>query len=116
VITHPEGFELSPAYTAGATITSNQEEALNGADFIYVKNWSSYKDYGKIHSDGAGWMLRAEKLKPTNNARVMHCLPVRRNLELSDEVLDSPASLVTQQASNRLWAAQAVLSEILKGA
>ncbi len=113
VITHPEDYELSTAYTNGATITHNQDEALKGADFIYVKNWSTYTDYGKIYSNDPGWMLTEEKLKLTNNAKVMHCLPVRRNVELSDEVLDSSHSIVTQQAGNRVWAAQAVLSEIL---
>ena len=114
VITHPEDYELSPAFTNGATITQKQDEALKNADFIYVKNWSTYTDYGKIYSNDPAWMLTEEKLKLTNNAKVMHCLPVRRNVELSDEVLDSNNSIVTQQAGNRVWAAQAVLSEILK--
>ena len=114
VITHPEGYELDEAFTKNATIITNQEEALKHADYVYVKNWSSYKEYGKIISDGAGWMLNNQKLALTNNAKVMHCLPVRRNVELSDEILDGKSSLVTQQAGNRVWAAQAVLSEILK--
>jgi N-succinyl-L-ornithine transcarbamylase len=114
VITHPEDYQLSEAYTNGATITHNQEEALKGADFIYVKNWSTYQDYGKIYSNDPAWMLTEEKLALTNNAKVMHCLPVRRNVELSDEVLDSANSVVTRQAANRVWAAQAVLSELLK--
>jgi N-succinyl-L-ornithine transcarbamylase len=114
VITHPEDYELDKAFTAGATITHNQDEALHGADFVYVKNWSTYEDYGRIYCNDPEWMLTPEKLKLSNNARVMHCLPVRRNVELSDEVLDSPSSIVTQQASNRVWAAQAVLSELLK--
>lgn len=116
VITHPEGYELSTDYTEGATITHNQDEALKDADFIYVKNWSSYADYGKIYNTDAAWMLTQEKLKLTNSAKVMHCLPVRRNVELSDEVLDSPNSIVTQEAGNRVWAAQAVLSEIIAAA
>ena len=115
VITHPEDYELSEAFTKGATITHDQDAALKDADFVYVKNWSTYNDYGRIYSNDPEWMLTNEKLQPTNNAKVMHCLPVRRNVELSDEVLDSPNSLVTQQASNRVWAAQAVLEEILKG-
>lgn len=115
VITHPEDYELDPAFTKGASITHNQEEALQGADFVYVKNWSTYKDYGKIYCNDPEWMLTNELLKLTNNARIMHCLPVRRNVELSDEILDGPNSIVTQQAANRVWAAQAVLSEILKG-
>ena len=113
VITHPEDYELSKEFTNGATITMDQDEALKGADFVYVKNWSTYTDYGKIYCNDPGWMLTNEKLKLTNNAKVMHCLPVRRNVELSDEILDGPNSLVTQQAGNRVWSAQAVLSEIL---
>jgi N-succinyl-L-ornithine transcarbamylase len=114
VITHPEDYELSEDFTKGATIITNQDEALKDADFVYVKNWSTYKDYGKIYENDPSWMLTEEKLKLTNNARVMHCLPVRRNVELSDEVLDSANSIVTQQAGNRVWAAQAVIAEILR--
>ena len=113
VITHPEDYELSEEFTKGATITLNQDEALKNADFVYVKNWSTYNDYGKIYSNNPKWMMTNKKLSLTNNAKVMHCLPVRRNVELSDEILDGPNSLVTQQAVNRVWAAQAVLSEIL---
>jgi N-succinyl-L-ornithine transcarbamylase len=114
VITHPQDYELDEQFTKGATITHNQEEALKDADFVYVKNWSTYTDYGKIYCNDPEWMLTEEKLKQTNNARIMHCLPVRRNVELSDEVLDSEHSIITQQASNRVWAAQAVLSEIMR--
>ncbi len=114
VITHPEDYELSEEFTNGARITHDQDEALRDADYVYVKNWSTYKDYGKIYESDPKWMLTNKKLEATNNARVMHCLPVRRNVELSDEVLDGSNSLVTQEASNRVWAAQAVLSEILK--
>ena len=114
VITHPEDYELSDQFTKGATITHSQDDALKDADFVYVKNWSTYTDYGKIYCNDPEWMLTSEKLQQSNNARVMHCLPVRRNVELSDEVLDGPNSLVTQEAGNRVWAAQAVLSEILK--
>jgi N-succinyl-L-ornithine transcarbamylase len=113
VITHPAGYELDEKFTKGATITQDQNEALAGADFVYVKNWSAYHDYGKVLSTDASWMLTNDKLATTNLAKVMHCLPVRRNVELSSEVLDSAHSIVTQQASNRVWAAQAVLSEIL---
>ena len=113
VITHPEGYELSDDFTKGATVTHNQDEALKDADYVYVKNWSSYTDYGKVYEGGQQWMLNNESLRLTNNAQVMHCLPVRRNVELSDEILDGPNSLVTLEASNRVWAAQAVLSEIL---
>jgi len=114
VITHPEGYALSTEFTKGATIEHNQEQALKDADFVYVKNWSSYEQYGKVLSTDASWMMTNKKLALTNNAKVMHCLPVRRNIELSDEILDGPNSLVTQEASNRVWAAQAVLAEILK--
>ncbi|MEN9547823.1 MAG: hypothetical protein RIR12_414 [Bacteroidota bacterium] len=114
-ITHPVDYELDEQFTKGASlITHNQNEALKDADFVYVKNWSTYTDYGKLYESDPKWMLTNKKLALTNNAKVMHCLPVRRNVELSDEVLDGPNSLVTQEASNRIWAAQAVLSEILK--
>jgi len=114
IIAHPEDYELNEEFTKGATITHSQDEALKDADFVYVKNWSTYHDYGRIYSNDPGWMLTNERLALTNNARVMHCLPVRRNVELSDEILDGPNSLVTQEAANRVWAAQAVLSEILR--
>lgn len=114
IITHPPGYELDETFTAGAAIIHDQKEALHHADFVYVKNWSSLLPYGKLHPVEDNWMLTSDKLKYTRNARVMHCLPVRRNVELSDEVLDSSASLVTQQAANRVWAAQAVLAEILE--
>lgn len=114
VITHPEDYELSGDFTKGATITHNQSEALKDADFVYVKNWSTFNDYGKIYESDPKWMLTNKKLELTNNAKVMHCLPVRRNVELSDEVLDSKHSIVTQEAGNRVWAAQAVMAEILK--
>ena len=113
VITHPEDYELDEQFTKVATITHNQDEALKDADYVYVKNWSTYNDYGKIYCNDPDWMLTTEKLQLTNNAKVMHCLPVRRNVELSDEVLDSPNSIITQEASNRVWAAQAVLGEII---
>jgi N-succinyl-L-ornithine transcarbamylase len=113
VITHPEDYELDEQFTSGAAITQQQDEALKNADFVYVKNWSTYTDYGRVYCNDPEWMMTNEKLALTNNAKVMHCLPVRRNVELSDEILDGPNSLVTQQAGNRVWAAQAVLSEIL---
>src|SRR5215213_6285818 len=113
IITHPEDYELNTEFTKGATIVHDQDKALQGADFVYVKNWSTYNDYGKIYCNDPEWMMTNEKLALTNNAKVMHCLPVRRNVELSDEILDGPNSLVTREASNRVWAAQAVLSEIL---
>lgn len=113
-IAHPPGYELNPAFTQGARITHDQQAALQDADFVYVKNWSSWQDYGKILSRDTSWMLTPEHLKQSRDAKVMHCLPVRRNVELSDAILDSPHSLVQQQAGNRLWAAQAVLKRILE--
>lgn len=114
VISHPPGYELSEDFTSGAKITYNQYEALKEADFIYVKNWSSYNDYGKIISNDHSWMLTNEKLKISNDAKVMHCLPVRRDLELSSEILDGPDSLVVKEAANRVWAAQVVLKKMLE--
>ena len=113
VITHPPQYALEETFTKGAVITHNQEDALKDADFVYIKNWSAYHDYGKIYEQKTSWMLSPEKLKHTNGASIMHCLPVRRNIELGDDLLDSSCSLVTQQAANRVWAAQAVISELL---
>ena len=113
-ITHPEDYELDESFTKGAKIVHNQDEALKDADFVYVKNWSTYTDYGRIYCNDPKWMLSNKKLQLTSNAKVMHCLPVRRNVELSDEILDGPNSIVTQQATNRVWAAQVVLAELIK--
>ena len=113
-IAQPAGYELNEDFTTGATITHNLDEALEGADYIYVKNWSSYKEYGQVLPYPEGWMINNEKLKGTNDAKVMHCLPVRRDLELSSEILDGPNSLVIHEAGNRLWAAQAVLKQLLE--
>lgn len=113
VITQPKGYELDEKFTNGATIEYDQQNALAGADFVYVKNWSSYQQYGQVLSSDTNWMLTNQSMRFTNEAKVMHCLPVRRNIELSDEILDGENSLVTQQAGNRIWAAQAVLAEIL---
>lgn len=115
VITHPNGMELDETFTNGATIIHDQKVALEGADFVYVKNWSGVHQYGKmVEGDTHSWMLTQESLAITNQAKVMHCLPVRRNVELSDQILDSTASLVNQQAGNRVWAAQAVLKNLLQ--
>ncbi len=113
-IVQPAGYELCEKYTKGARIMHDQREALKEADFVYVKNWSSYMDYGKILLTGNDWMLTNKKLMQTNNAKVMHCLPVRRNVELSDEVLDGKNSLVLEQANNRVFAVQAVLKKIIE--
>lgn len=112
IITHPKGYELSEEFTAGVDINYNQDEAIKDADFVYVKNWSSYEDYGKIISTDEEWMLTPSRLSP--NTKVMHCLPVRRDIELSSEILDGPQSLVQTEAGNRLWAAQTVLKNILE--
>lgn len=114
-ITHPNGYALDERFTEGATIIQNQEEALQNADFVYVKNWSSFNNYGKIvEEDNSHWLLTKEKMQITNNAKIMHCLPVRRNVELIDALLDNSNSLVQQQANNRTFAAQAVLKNILE--
>jgi N-succinyl-L-ornithine transcarbamylase len=113
-ICHPEGYELDPEFTQGATITNDQREALQDADFVYVKNWSAFNEYGKILCTDERWMLTEAHLKNAPEAKVMHCLPVRRNVELSDEILDGSRSLVQQQALNRVYAAQAVLSKLLE--
>jgi N-succinyl-L-ornithine transcarbamylase len=115
VIANPLGYDLDKKFTTGATIIHEQDKALKDADFVYIKNWSSFEDYGKIIPVENDWMLSDKKLQFTNNAKVMHCLPVRRNVELSDEILDSKNSIVTQEAGNRVWAAQAVLANILNG-
>jgi N-succinyl-L-ornithine transcarbamylase len=115
VITHPKGYELAEEFSQTAVIEHNQDKALEGADFVYVKNWSSYKKYGKILNSDPSWMITNKKLEKTNTAKIMHCLPVRRNVVIADEVLDGPNSIVVSQAGNRVWAAQTVLSELLKG-
>jgi N-succinyl-L-ornithine transcarbamylase len=114
VITHPEGYELDEKFTKGARITHNQKEAFEGADFIYAKNWSSYEFYGNIIYKNNDWMVTKDKMKLTNNAKFMHCLPVRRNVIVSDEVIDGPNSVVIHQAGNRVWSAQAVMKKILE--
>ena len=105
---------MEESFTPGAKISHNLDEAITDADYVYVKNWSSYQDYGKVIPVQEDWMLNNQKMTKTNNAKVMHCLPVRRNVVISDEVLDGENSIITRQAGNRVWAAQTVLSEILK--
>lgn len=116
VIAHPEGYELDEQFTHGATITHNQDEALRDADFVYAKNWSCYRDpnYGKILSKDMSWTITAEKMALTRNGRFMHCLPVRRNMIVSDEVIESERSIVIPEAANREISCQVVLKRILE--
>ncbi|MCF6360461.1 MAG: N-acetylornithine carbamoyltransferase [Cyclobacteriaceae bacterium] len=115
VVTHPKGYELAPEFSNGLTIEHDQNKAFEGADFIYAKNWSSYNEYGKILCQNTGWTITEEKMSLTNGGAFMHCLPVRRNMVVSDQVLDNGNSLVIKQAENRTYAAQAVLKSILEG-
>ncbi|MDR3183905.1 MAG: acetylornithine carbamoyltransferase [Prevotellaceae bacterium] len=116
VITHPEGYDLDPAFVQGARVEYDLEKAYAGADFVYAKNWSAYtgEPYGKVLHADRRWTVDARKMSLTNNAYFMHCLPVRRNMIVTDEVIDSPASLVIQEAANRVVSAQTVLREILR--
>ena len=115
VITHPEGYELDPEFVGGARVEYDQDKALEGADFVYAKNWAAYADpnYGKVINTDRSWTVTAEKMALTNNAYFMHCLPVRRNMIVSDDVIESPRSLVIPEAANRVVSAQTVLKEIL---
>lgn len=114
VVTHPEGYELHEDYVKKAVVVYDQQQALKDADFVYVKNWSAYAPYGQMPAVKNDWLLNRQKMEVSNNAYVMHCLPVRRNVELSDELLDGGESLVQLQALNRVYAAQAVLKSILE--
>lgn len=114
-ITHPEGYELCEDYTKGATLEYDQEKALRDADFVYAKNWSSFKDYGQTPEVKENWLLDLNKYNLTNKAGIMHCLPVRRDVELSSKLIDHPNSLIQQQAANRVYSAQIVLKKILEG-
>jgi N-succinyl-L-ornithine transcarbamylase len=114
IITHPKGYELSKEVVQDVEIEYDSKKAFENADFIYVKNWCSFNEYGKILSQDKNWMISQEKMNLTNNARFMHCLPVRRNVVVTDEVLDSNNSLVIEQANNRTFAAQIVLKKILE--
>jgi N-succinyl-L-ornithine transcarbamylase len=115
VVTHPDGYELEGSFIGDAVVTHDQDAALDGADFVYAKNWSSYREYGAILSRDMSWTITPEKLARTREARFMHCLPVRRNMIVSDAVLDSPQSVVIREAGNRIWSAQAVLARLLEG-
>lgn len=116
VITHPEGYELDEKFVGNATVEYDREKAYKGADFIYAKNWAAYKDpnYGKILSTDRSWTVDSAKMALTDNAYFMHCLPVRRNMIVSDEVIDGPQSIVIPEAANRVVSSQVVLKEILK--
>jgi N-succinyl-L-ornithine transcarbamylase len=114
VVTHPHGYELNEKFTKGAKIEYDQKKAFEGADFIYAKNWSSYSDYGKILSTDRSWTVDNAKMDLTNNAKFMHCLPVRRNMIVTDEVIDSTNSIVIQEAENRIYSAQTVIKKILE--
>lgn len=115
VIAHPPGYALDEQFTRGAYITHDQDEALDGADFVYAKNWSSYEQYGSILSQDPNWQITERKMQLTNDGYFMHCLPVRRNVIVADEVLNGPRSLVLEQAKNRVFAAQAVLRALMSG-
>jgi len=112
VLAHPKGYELSDEFVSGVVVNHNQDEALAGADFVYCKNWSSFSNYGETPEVQEDWTITDEKMKLTNNGQFMHCLPIRRNVVATDNVIDN--SLVYQQAGNRVWAAQAVLKTLLQ--
>lgn len=116
VIANPEGYDLAPEFVGSARVTHDQDEALRGAEFVYAKNWAAYADpnYGKVLSRDMGWTVTEEKMALTDNAFFMHCLPVRRNMIVSDEVIESPASLVIPEAANRVVAAQTILKKMLR--
>ncbi|MFG6427496.1 acetylornithine carbamoyltransferase [Lepagella muris] len=116
VITHPHGYELDPAFTGNARIEYDQRKALEGADFVYAKNWSAYADpnYGKVLSTDRDWTVDAEKMALTNNAYFMHCLPVRRNMIVTDDVIESDRSIVIPEAANREISAQTVIKRLLE--
>ena len=114
IIAHPEGYALNPKITEGITCTTDQEKAMEGADFVYTKNWCSYEQYGQILRTDDEWMITPEKMQRTNDGKFMHCLPIRRNIVAADGVLDSPNALVIQQSQNRIFSAQSVLKQLLE--
>ncbi len=114
VIANPEGYDLAPEFTRGIKVTHNQDEALEGADFVYAKNWASYEQYGQVLSKDMGWTVTSEKMALTDNAFFLHCLPVRRNMIVTDDVIESPRSLVIPEAANRVVAAQTILKMMLE--
>ncbi len=112
VLTHPKGYELKEEFTEGIEVNYNQEEAFNNADFVYCKSWGAYNDYGKHIGDNSDWTVTQEKMNLTNHGKFMHCLPIRRNMVATDEVIDN--SLVYQQAANRVLSAQVVLKKLIE--
>ncbi len=114
VITHPKGYELAPEFSEGATIEYDQKKAFEEADFIYAKNWASYNEYGQILSTDKSWTVDQEKMELTNQAKFMHCLPVRRNMIVTDEVIDGPNSIVIDEAANRVVSVQVVIKRMLE--
>ena len=114
VIANPEGYDLAPEFTRGIPVVHDQDETLKGADFVYAKNWASYDNYGQVLSQDRSWTVTTEKMALTDNAKLLHCLPVRRNMIVTDEVIESPQSLVIPEAANRVVSAQTVLKQILQ--
>ena len=114
VIANPEGYDLAPEFTQGIPVVHDQDEALKGADFVYAKNWASYDNYGQVLSQDRSWTVTTEKMALTDHAKFLHCLPVRRNMIVTDEVIESPQSLVIPEAANRVVSAQTVLKQILQ--
>ncbi|MBO6081471.1 MAG: N-acetylornithine carbamoyltransferase [Bacteroidales bacterium] len=114
VVANPEGYDLAPEFTEGVTVTHDQDEALRGADFVYAKNWASFEHYGQVLNQDRSWTVTKEKMALTNDAAFLHCLPVRRNMIVSDDVIESPRSLVIPEAANRVVSAQTVLKQILQ--
>ena len=114
VIANPEGYDLAPEFVGNAKVTHDQDEALAGADFVYAKNWASYEHYGEVLSRDRSWTVTKEKMALTNDAFFLHCLPVRRNMIVSDDVIESPRSLVIPEAANREYAAQTVIKRLLE--
>ena len=117
VITHPKGYELAPEFVGNARVEYDQMKAFEGADFIYAKNWSAYEgdNYGKVLSTDRDWTVSERQMAVTNNAHFMHCLPVRRNMIVTDDIIESPRSLVIPEAANREISATVVLKRILEG-
>ena len=114
VIANPEGYDLAPEFVGNAKVTHNQDEALAGADFVYAKNWASYEHYGEVLSRDRSWTVTKEKMALTNDAFFLHCLPVRRNVIVSDDVIEGPRSLVIPEAANREYSAQTVIKRLLE--